>query len=82
MSSNGSERNGWPTSSVIKALRQCAEDIGNSPSKTQYTQWRNGFEPSVSSITQCYGSWNKAKEAAHLETYEPGNYQNHKSNID
>lgn len=54
----------------IDALREAADRIGESPTKTQYEQL--DITPSSTSIRRILGGWNAAKEAAGLETYEQG----------
>lgn len=54
----------------IRALRRAAERIGESPTKAQYEGL--GLTPASGTIMRVMGSWNTAKRAAGLETYEQG----------
>jgi len=54
------------------SLRQCAEDLGHSPSAREYQQ--SGYSPSSRGIIKKFGSWNDAKEFAGLETKTQNNW--------
>lgn len=56
----------------LDALREAAEQLGESPTKTAYDELN--ITPSSTTITRLLGSWNEAKEQAGLETYEPGQF--------
>jgi len=72
------ESQGWPKESLLKALQNCAEDLGESPSRSQYKTWNDGIAPNTNAMEQRFGSWNAAKEAADLETYSVGNHPNYR----
>lgn len=67
-----SDERGWSKEVILSILRECAGDIGESPSEPQYSEWRTGLKPSSCSIINQFGSWNKAKEEAGLRTYGRG----------
>jgi hypothetical protein len=50
----------------VRALREAARELGESPSKAQYEALR--VTPSASTILRHCGGWNAAKERAGLET--------------
>ncbi|MUV90520.1 HNH endonuclease [Halapricum sp. CBA1109] len=54
----------------IEALREAAERLGESPTTAQYEAL--GLTPAQATIQRVMGSWNEAKAAAGLETYEQG----------
>lgn len=54
----------------IHGLREAAERLGESPTKAEYEAL--GLTPASGTIQRVMGSWNAAKEAAGLETYEQG----------
>lgn len=72
------ERDGWSRGACEKALTQCAEDIGESPSRQQYRRWRDGSQPSAGAIARCFDGWNAAKEAVGLQTYASGQHPNYR----
>ena len=41
-------------------LKDCAEDLGRTPVKREFPQWRE--------LKRCFGSWEKALKAAGLES--------------
>jgi hypothetical protein len=54
----------------IKRLQKVAQKIGHAPSSVE---WRNGgHNPAVSTLCEKFGSWNRAKEAADLDTLGQG----------
>lgn len=55
-------------SDCIESLREAAEILGKSPTKTEYEDL--GLTPAHGTIRRVMGSWNEAKEAAGLETYD------------
>lgn len=61
-----------PTSEeeCLAALREAAERLGESPTKSQYEEL--GLQPASATIMRQLGGWNEAKEAAGLETFEQG----------
>jgi len=59
-------------SECLDALREAAEQLGESPTKPAYEEL--DITPSSTTITRIVGSWNEAKERAGLETYEPGQF--------
>lgn len=54
----------------IRALREAAKELGETPSKHQYEAL--GKRPAANSILRVMGGWNAAKEAAELDLIEPG----------
>jgi len=52
----------------IAALREAAEQLGESPTKAAYEEL--GLTPASATIQRVVGSWNEAKEAAGLATYD------------
>ena len=52
----------------IRALREAADRLGESPTKAQYEAL--GLRPASATVVRTFGGWNAAKEAAGLETYE------------
>jgi len=54
----------------INALEYVAEKLGKSPTTSEYHECRRDTDPSSSSIIRCFNSWNDAKEAAGLKTFE------------
>jgi len=54
----------------IRALREAAEELGETPSKPQYEAL--GKRPAANSIQRVMGGWNAAKEAAGLDLIDPG----------
>lgn len=54
----------------LDALREAAERLGKSPTKSEYEEL--GLTPSSSTIIRVIGGWNEAKENAGLETYVQG----------
>lgn len=54
-------------SECVDALREAAEELGESPTKAQYEEL--GLIPASGTIQRVMGGWNNAKEAAGLETY-------------
>ncbi|WP_121820908.1 homing endonuclease associated repeat-containing protein [Halostella salina] len=54
----------------LAALREAARELGESPTKAQYEAL--GLTPASATILRVMGSWNDAKEAAGLETFEQG----------
>lgn len=50
----------------VESLREAAELLGESPTKSQYEQL--GLTPASGTIQRVMGGWNAAKEAAGLET--------------
>jgi len=50
----------------IDALREATLRLGHSPSRTEYEEM--SILPSASAMYNRFGSWNKAKEAANLDT--------------
>jgi hypothetical protein len=54
----------------IDALREAAERVGESPSRTQYEEL--GLSPSSTTISRVVGSWSEAKERADLEQLTGG----------
>lgn len=59
-----------PTSEAecLDALREAAQQLGESPTKKQYEELE--MTPSSTTIRRVVGGWNEAKEKAGLETYE------------
>lgn len=57
-------------SECIDALERAAAALGESPTKKQYEEL--GLQPASGTIMRVFGGWNAAKEAAGLETYDPG----------
>ncbi|WP_440006894.1 homing endonuclease associated repeat-containing protein [Halomicrococcus sp. SG-WS-1] len=51
----------------ISSLREAAVELDESPTKAQYEQL--GLTPAASTIGRVFNGWNRAKEAAGLETY-------------
>jgi hypothetical protein len=51
----------------LAALRDAAEQLGESPTKAQYESL--GLTPASSTIRRLLGSWNEAKDRAGLETH-------------
>ena len=62
----------------IEALREAADRLEESPTKETYEEL--GLQPAASTILRVMGSWNEAKEAAGLETYEQGENGERRSN--
>lgn len=67
----------WPNRIVettpeecIKALREAAEQLGESPTKAAYEEL--GLTPASGTIIRVMDGWNAAKEAAGLEIYRQG----------
>lgn len=60
-------------SEILATLQTVTEQLGHSPTVTEYTEHSDG--PSVTLIQRRFGSWNEAKEAAELETYDTQGYQ-------
>lgn len=58
------------TEECIEALREAAERLGESPSRTQYENLE--LNPSSTTISRVVGSWNEAKERANLERFTGG----------
>ncbi|WP_135821841.1 homing endonuclease associated repeat-containing protein [Halostella litorea] len=54
----------------LDALSEAARELGESPTKAQYEEL--GLRPASATILRVMGSWNAAKEAAGLETFERG----------
>jgi len=50
----------------VRALREAAERLGESPTKSQYEEL--GLTPASATIQRVLGSWNEAKAAAGLAT--------------
>jgi hypothetical protein len=65
---------GVPTSEeeCLRALREAADRLGESPTKAQYEGL--GLTPASATILRVMGGWNAAKEAAGLETYDRKEY--------
>jgi hypothetical protein len=63
----------------LNSLREAASELGHSPTREEYDNL--GISPSKHTIRNRFGSWNRAKEAAELETYPdnqlPHYTQNH-----
>jgi len=53
-------------SDCVRALREAAEQVGESPTKSQYEAL--GLTPTSATIQRVMGSWNEAKAAAGLAT--------------
>jgi hypothetical protein len=53
----------------IEALREAASELGHSPTQKEYASL--GLSPTKHTIRERFGSWNRAKESAGLETH-PG----------
>lgn len=60
--------------SCIKALQLAEQRLGFSPRREDYEGLL--LTPSATTITNEFGSWNKAKEAAGLKTFEVGSHPN------
>lgn len=57
----------------IAALRGCTKSIGKSPTRVEYKEWWvRGMRPSVVAIVDAFGTWNRAKREAGLETFQNG----------
>lgn len=54
----------------IRALREAAKELGETPSKPQYVAL--GKRPAANSIQRIMGGWNAAKEAAGFDLIKPG----------
>lgn len=54
----------------IESLERVARELGESPTRAQYDDL--GLTPAGGTIQRVFGSWNEAKRAAGLETYEQG----------
>lgn len=54
----------------LESLREATARLGESPTKAEYDEL--DLRPSSTTITRVLGSWNNAKEAAGLETFEQG----------
>jgi len=54
----------------IHALQRAARELDGSPTRAEYDEL--GFTPAGGTIQRVFGSWNAAKRAADLETYEQG----------
>lgn len=52
----------------INSLQEAYEILGESPSSNQYKEL--GLKPTVPTMQEKFGSWNEAKDAAGLESYE------------
>lgn len=52
----------------IDALQDVAEQLDESPSKCDYVEHRKNHQPSHKTITNYFGTWNSAKQAADLKT--------------
>lgn len=63
--------NGWPRESVEKALLECADDLGVTPSCKAYAEWREDYHPSLQGVYNNFGTWNAAKEVVGLPTDPP-----------
>lgn len=66
-------KEGWPRESIKAAIEDCAEVVGFSPSLKTYELWRQDHHPSGRAVCNEFGSWNAAKEAVGLETYQSFN---------
>jgi len=55
----------------IEALKKAKKELGKSPTMRDYNQL--DILPCADTIIQRFGSWNKAKEKANLETYKLNN---------
>lgn len=55
------------TDDCVRALREAAEQLGESPTKAQYEAL--DITPASTTIRRLFGSWNEAKAQAGLETY-------------
>lgn len=51
-----------------EALRSAANEIGKPPTVREYREMYN--EPTVATLQNKFGSWNQAKEAAGIKTFE------------
>jgi hypothetical protein len=51
----------------LDALHEAATELGHSPTKKEYKSL--GISPSVYTIRERFGSWNRAKEVAELEIH-------------
>ena len=58
----------WSEDDIITSLQACADDLGESPTIRQYSEWRDGDHPSWETAERHFGSWNDAKRAAGLDT--------------
>lgn len=56
----------------VTALKRVAEEIGKSPSRSQYERYRQDSEPSAFGVSSSFGTWNQAKRIADLTTYCDG----------
>lgn len=61
---------GWSSDVCRMALRECADDLGRSPSVVEYRRWRPAAYPSATAIQGTFGSWNAAKRDVGLTEYE------------
>jgi hypothetical protein len=63
----------------IDALRDAADELGESPTAEQYIEL--DISPSYSVFYDKFGGWNEAKEAAGIEQYSTGRSISHKPEI-
>lgn len=58
------------TEDCIEAIRDVAQELGKSPTYSEYQKVRSS--PYITTITDKFGSWNDAKDAADLEQFSVG----------
>lgn len=73
-----SESDGWSREGLIKALQRAAGEIDGPLTQPNYRSHDGLGLPSVTAYDRVFGSWNEAKEAAGLETYERGFFPNYR----